>query len=162
MALSAALAAALATWAAPAARPPAALSPAPALAPLPPDLAGPLPELRRAAEEYRGLSFRAPVPAGLLSGAALRKEIDRQVAEEMAPGTLAALDAALKAFGLIPESLDLGTYYPTLLTSQIAAYYDPDRKYLAVVDLGPKDDAAVAKALGAAFAERARQGVLVH
>jgi hypothetical protein len=138
------------------------LGPPPALAPLPPDLAKPLPDLERAAEEYRGIRFRRPVPAGVLSGAALRREVDRQMAEEMPPGALDALGAALKAFGLIPESMDLATYYPTLLASQIAAFYDPDRKYLAVVDLGHQEDEAVARELGAAFAERARQGVLVH
>jgi hypothetical protein len=136
--------------------------PPPRLAPLPPDLAKPLPDLEHAAEEYRGIAFRRPVPAGVLTGAALRREVDRQMAEEMAPGTLAALGAALKAFGLVPESLDLGTYYPSLLSSQIAAFYDPERKYLAVVDLGPQEDAAVTRALGAAFAARARQAVLVH
>src|SRR6478752_5948340 len=36
------------------------------LAPLPPDLAKPLPDLEHAAEEYRGLPFRRPVPAGVL------------------------------------------------------------------------------------------------
>ncbi len=80
----------------------------------------------------------------------------------MPSGSLDALGVALKAFGLIPESMDLAAYYPTLLASQIAAYYDPDRKYLAVVDLGRGEDEELSKQLGAAFAARAREGVLVH
>ncbi len=168
-----ALAAAAAVAALAADSPPAAAAPPtaaaaspkglpPGLAPLTPELAKPLPDLERAAEKYRGLSLRRPVPAGMLGGAALRREVDRQMAEDMAPGTLAALDAALKAFGLIPESMDLATYYPALLSSQIAAFYDPERKYLAIVDLGSQGDEQVTKELGAEFAERARQAVLVH
>ena len=141
---------------------PAAPAPPAGLAPLPADLARPLVDLQHAAEEYRGLTFRRPVPAGVLGGAALRREVDRQVAEEMPPGALAALGPALKAFGLIPESLDLATYYPSLLSTQIAAFYDPERKYLAIVDLGAQSDEALRKELGAAFAERARHAVLVH
>ena len=140
----------------------AAAPPPPVLAPLPAELAKSLPDLKRSAEEYRGLRFRREVPSGLLSGPALRREVDRQMAEDMPPGALASLGAALKAFGLAPETMDLAAYYPQLLASQIAAFYDPDRKYLAVVDLGRGEDEEVEKELGPAFAARAREGVLVH
>src|SRR6476469_8890033 len=98
-----------------AAPPPAtagALGPPPVLAPLAPDLAKPLPDLERAAQEYRGLRFRRPVPSGVLSGAALRREVDRQMAEDMPPGALEALGAGPKAFGLVAETMDLAAYYP--------------------------------------------------
>lgn len=157
-----ALAIAACAGAAPPPSTPGALGPPPVLAPLPPELAKSLPDLKRSAEEYRGLRFRREVPSGLLSGPALRREVDRQMAEDMPPGALASLGAALKAFGLVPETMDLAAYYPQLLASQIAAFYDPDRKYLAVVDLGRGEDEEVEKELGPAFAARAREGVLVH
>ncbi|MFL6194011.1 MAG: hypothetical protein ACJ75H_07560, partial [Thermoanaerobaculia bacterium] len=46
---------------------------------------------------------------------------------------LLAVEASLKAFGLIPETMDLRRYLPELLSSQVAGFYDPEQKYLALV-----------------------------
>ena len=103
--------------------------------PLPPARARHVAELMQAAEKYRGLHARATVPAGSLSPRRLRAEIIESMPEDYPPAELRALEVSLKAFGLIPETMDLRRYLPDLLSSQVAGFYDPDRKFLALVDL---------------------------
>jgi hypothetical protein len=115
----------------------AATAPAPALpagvAPLPPESAKHFLELLEAAEKYRGLEAKGPIPAGTLAEPELRRKMSESVGEDLSPGQLKAIETGAKAFGLIPESLDLARYLPELLTSQVAGFYDPVRGYLALV-----------------------------
>jgi hypothetical protein len=103
------------------------------------------------------------VPWGRVSEAELRREVAADFREDLPPERLAAVELSLKAFGLIPESMELATYVPELLTSQIAGFYDPHRKMLAVVDrpggLLGKD--AVAR-FGTEVAHKMEDGLLVH
>ena len=114
-------------------------APAPRLprgvAPLPAKSARHLEELLRTAEKYRGLEALAPVPAGSVSVRALKRQMTESLPRDSSPQELKALEVSLKAFGLIPEALDLRRYLPELLSSQVAGFYDPERKYLAIVDL---------------------------
>jgi hypothetical protein len=103
------------------------------MTPLPPESAKHFQELLEAAEKYRGLTARRPVPAGTLAEAELRKKMSESVAENLSPGQLKAIEIGAKAFGLIPESLDLSRYLPELLASQVAGFYDPERDYMALV-----------------------------
>jgi hypothetical protein len=103
--------------------------------PLTPARARHVAELMRAAETYRGLKARTTVPAGSLSPRKLKAEIVESMPEDYPPAELKALEVSLKAFGLIPETMDLRRYLPELLSSQVAGFYDPDRKFLALVDL---------------------------
>jgi hypothetical protein len=105
------------------------------VSPLPPARARHVAELMRAAETYRGLKARATVPAGSLSPRKLKAEIVESMPQDYPPAELKALEVSLKAFGLIPETMDLRRYLPELLSSQVAGFYDPDRKFLALVDL---------------------------
>lgn len=111
--------------------------PAPALppdvTPLPADLADHLQELLGKAEKHRGLTARRPVASGALSEAVLQKKIAEALREDLSPEELKAVEASLKAFGLIPETMDLATYLPELLSSEVAGFYDPERRYLALV-----------------------------
>jgi hypothetical protein len=107
----------------------------PGVSPLPPARARHMAELMRAAETYRGLKARSAVPAGTLSPRRLKAEIAESMPRDYPPAELKALEVSLKAFGLIPETMDLRTYLPALLSSQVAGFYDPDRKFLALVDL---------------------------
>lgn len=93
-------------------------------------------ELLKAAETHRGLAAKRPVLSGTVEEEKLKGRIAEALREEMPPEQLAAIEAALEAFGLIPESLDLASYYPELLTSQVAGYYDPARGYLSLVRRG--------------------------
>ena len=92
--------------------------------------------LLAAAEKYRGLHARAPIPAGSLEESGLKKKLLESMHQHLKPESLRAAEVSLKAFGLIPETMDLGKYLPELLTSQVAGYYDTERKYLAMVRRG--------------------------
>jgi hypothetical protein len=85
------------------------------------------------AEKVRGLTARRPVPSGVIGEGALQGKMTEALREDLPPGEMKALEAGLKAFGLLPETLDLASYYPKLLSSQVAGYYDPARRYLALV-----------------------------
>jgi hypothetical protein len=115
----------------------AAAETAPALpegvAPPSPEIEERLRGLLEKAEKVRGLAARYPVPSGVIGEAALQGKMNQALQEDLPPGEMKALEAGLKAFGLIPETLDLATYYPKLLSSQVAGYYDPERRYLALV-----------------------------
>jgi hypothetical protein len=103
------------------------------MSPLPDDLEGRLRTLMRAAERYRGLPARRPVPSGTIDEAALEKKMAAVLREDLPPERLAALEASLKAFGLLPEEMNFAAYYPRLVTSQVAGFYDPEGSYFALV-----------------------------
>ena len=132
----------------------------PAVAPLPDGL-GPLPaeldariaELLRVAEARRGLAAKRPVVSGALDEPALAARMAETFREELPEPELAAVEATLAAFGFIPETLDVGTYLPELLTGQVAGFYDPEREYLAVVLRGGQGQEA---------SPRVAEAVLVH
>jgi len=121
-------------------------APAPALpegvVPLPPESAKHFQELLEATEKYRGLKALRPVPAGTLEEKELRRKMVESIGEDLPPEELEEAEIAAKAFGLIPESLDLSRYLPELLTSQVAGFYDPVRDYLALVRRGSGAEAA--------------------
>lgn len=110
------------------------------VAPLPPESEDHFQELLKAAEKYRGLPARRPVPAGTLEEPELRKKLAQSMAEDLSPEQLEAIESAAKAFGLIPESLDLSSYLPDLLMTQVAGFYDPERDYMALVRRGTSQD----------------------
>jgi hypothetical protein len=131
-------------------------APVPALpegiAPLPPESAEHFQELLEATEKYRGLKARRPVPAGTLAEPELRKKMAESLEEDLPLDQLEALETAAKAFGLIPESLDLSRYLPELLTQEVAGFYDPERDYMALVRRGTGEDSE---------AERAAEDVVI-
>ncbi len=101
--------------------------------PLPPESAQHFEELLDAAEKFRGLEARRPVPAGTLAELELRRKITESVAEDLTPGEIRKIETGAKAFGLIPESLSLASYLLDLLAGQVAGFYDPERDYMALV-----------------------------
>ncbi len=95
-----------------------------------PDL-GPL---ERQVETLRGLRFKAPVNARIVSQAAIREAINAEIDRDTkAPGWPNQV-AALKAFGLIPRKMDLKLALTGLLDSQVAGLYEPRSKVLLVAD----------------------------
>jgi hypothetical protein len=102
--------------------------------PLPAASAKHLDDLLHEAEKYRGLKAKRAVPSGSLSPKSLKKRVTGSMEKDYRPEELKAMEVSLKAFGLIPETLDLRRYIPELLGSQVAGFYDPDRKYLALVN----------------------------
>jgi hypothetical protein len=106
----------------------------PGVAPLPAASAKHVAEILETAEKYRGLKAIRPVPAGSMSPRKLKAQLLETLPKDLPPADLKALEVSLKAFGLIPEGMDLGRYLPELLSSQVAGFYDTDRKFLALVD----------------------------
>jgi len=107
------------------------------VAPLSAETAKRFEDLLAAAEKYRGLEARQPIAAGTLEEAELRKKMAESLEEDLSPEQLKAVEIGAKAFGLIPESLDLAHYLPELLTAEVAGFYDPQRHYLALVRRDP-------------------------
>jgi len=106
------------------------------VSPLPAELDRRLQELLAETETIRGLKAKHPVPSGIVEEKDLPAKVAAALREELPPDRLRAAEAGLKAFGLLPASLDLARYFPALLASQVAGYYDPERRYLAVVHRG--------------------------
>lgn len=139
-------------------------APAPALppgvSPLPEALKSRVEALLDQAEKYRGLEAKQAVPSGTVDDPALRKKMLESFEADLPPERLRPIEVALKAFGLVPESLDLVKFFPELLTSQVAGFYDPERHYLALVErdgeIVPSSD------LPADAAKKAEEAVLVH
>ena len=98
-----------------------------------PDQTRRMQELLEQAETWRGLRAKQPVPSSTLSEKELAKTVAESFREDMPAGTLRSMEVALKAFGLIPESLDLATFFPNLLTREIAGYYDPEKNAMSLV-----------------------------
>ncbi len=132
---------------------------------LPKAMASRLGELLKEAEKYRGLTAREPVPSGTVDAAVLKQKVLASFREDLPPEVLRPAETGLKAFGLIPESLDLVTFFPELLTSQVAGYYDPERHYLALVQREGQalaEDSSENPANPANPAQRMDEAVLVH
>ena len=132
----------------------------PGVAPLPEALENRVEALLEEAEKYRGLEAKEAVPSGTVDDTALRKKVVESFQTDLPPEKLRPVETALKAFGLVPESLDLAKFFPDLLTSQVAGFYDPERHYLALVqrdgEILPATD------FPADFTKKVEEAVLVH
>jgi hypothetical protein len=129
------------------------------VAPLPKEMEGRIAELLKEAETWRGLSAREPVPSGTVDEPVLKRKVVESFREQLPPEVLRPVETGLKAFGLIPESLDLVTFLPELLTSQTAGFYDPERHYLVLVQ---RPGQPLGAGLPEDAATRADEAVLVH
>jgi hypothetical protein len=92
-----------------------------------------LPELLQQAETWRGLRAKRPVESRTLGEKELAAAVMESFREDLPAGVLRSTEISLKAFGLIPESLDLAAFLPRLLTQQIAGYYDPETQAMSLV-----------------------------
>ena len=81
-----------------------------------------LPAVERAAR----LKFRRPPVVQVRSRDQIRSYVVAKLDAEYPPDEMAGYQAALRIFGLIPDSLDLRATVVNVLYEQIAGYYDPD------------------------------------
>ena len=102
--------------------------------PLPEAKAQTISDLAEETAKHRGLPLLKKVASGSLNEHGLSKRFLEMFQEEMPSTVLVPMEKALKCFGLLPPSMDLATYYPKLMSSQIAGYYDPTHKYLVLVN----------------------------
>ena len=136
----------------------------PGVHPLAPKLARRMDKLVQAAERARGLKLKHPVPYGALDEKGLKAKVAETLAEDLPPEQMRALEVSLRAFGLLPEGESAGKVYRDLLGQQVAAFYDPEKKYLAMVERQGKSggEAELDKTFGADLARRAQEGIVVH
>lgn len=88
--------------------------------------------------QVAGLPFKKEPDVFRRSRAQVRDYVIHKFDHDLPPGDLDGLQAGLRLFGLIPESLDLRTTMVDLLTEQIAGYYDPDSNALYIpADIEP-------------------------
>lgn len=82
--------------------------------------------------EVSGMPVVRPVRYELQSREEARAFLERQLDEELGGGEGRAMERAYKAFGLLPDTLDLRGLMLELLTEQVVGYYDPptDRLYV--------------------------------
>lgn len=84
--------------------------------------------------EASGLEVRGPVRFELQSRAEARAFIVDQLDDEMGPEVIAGMERAYRAFGLLPDTVDLRSVLLELLTEQVIGYYDPATDRLYVVE----------------------------
>lgn len=93
-----------------------------------------------------GLEVRRPVQFALQARAEARAFVEAQLREEYGPGELEGMERAYRAFGLLPDTLDLRALLLDLYEEQIVGYYDPRTDRLYVVEGVERDAAAPAVA----------------
>jgi hypothetical protein len=101
----------------------------------------------RRVEALRDLRFRHPVPVAIVSPAQARREGTADAARSQPPAGQRANEELLKLLGLLPARADLGAIEGSVFEEQIAGYYDPRRKRLALVRGAGVDDITLAHEL---------------
>ncbi len=86
-----------------------------------------------AVERAVGLKFRHPPDIQVRTRDQLRAYLTHKMAEQLPPAELRAVERAYRAFGLVPDTTDLGKLMLDLYDEQVAGYYDPDSSALFVV-----------------------------
>jgi hypothetical protein len=94
-------------------------------------------------EKALGVPFKTPPKFSVLSKEQVRDFLMKKFNEETPAAELTGQEAAYKAFGFIPDSVDLRRFLVNLLTEQIVGYYDPGTKQLYIVQGAPDDLAGV-------------------
>ncbi len=86
-----------------------------------------------------GVRFKSPPRLEVRSKEQVRDFLLKKFDETTPSAEVAGQEAAYKAFGLIPDTLNLRKFLVDLLTEQIVGYYDPTTKVLYVVQGAPDD-----------------------
>ena len=92
--------------------------------------------------EVSGMEIRREVRFAMQPREAARSFIESQLEEELGPEELDGMERAYKAFGLLPDTLDLRAMLLDLYTEQVVGYYDPASDRLYVLDEATPESAA--------------------
>lgn len=90
-------------------------------------------------ERTMGVKFKTPPKFEMRSREEVRQFLERRFAEDLPDEELRGNERAYRRFGLLPDTLDLRAFMLTLLTEQVAGYYDPSTKVLYIVQ-GTSDE----------------------
>ncbi len=114
----------------------------------------------------RGQDFLLPVKPSIFNRQELGEEMLKMVEQEYTPEELRLMDASYKAFGLVPPELDTIALMTSMLTEEVAGFYDPDNKRMVlIVEGGPvKQPSWLGSLLGAkpAFDKDEQKTTLAH
>lgn len=89
-------------------------------------------DILRQLEEMRGQKLSKPLVTGVKDKPAVTAFINERLAEEYGPEKVAAEGRMLKLMGLLPEPLDYGRFVVSLMTEQVAGFYDHTRQELHI------------------------------
>ncbi len=81
-----------------------------------------------------GMEVRRPVGFAMQSRAGARAFIEGELEKELGSAELDGMERAYKAFGLLPDTLDLRAMLLDLYEEQVLGYYDPVTDTLFVLD----------------------------
>lgn len=95
-------------------------------------------ELEPKVAQLRGLPFQQEIEKVFQTPAELGAVLDREFARTYPGDTLHYLEQRLLKFGFVVSPIDLRKTYAQLLTQQIAGYYDPITKKLALITGGTR------------------------
>jgi len=90
-------------------------------------------------EKAVGVPFKTTPRLEVRTRDQVRDFLLKKFDQETPTAELVGQQAAYKAFGFIPDTLDLRTFLVRLLTEQIIGYYDPGTKLLYIVKGAPDD-----------------------
>jgi hypothetical protein len=91
-------------------------------------------EVLQEASEIRQLKVLRPVESGAQSRADIEQMLVRNLEENTTPEEMRASELALKKFGLAPADFQLRPFIISLLTEQVAGYYDPKTRHFWLAD----------------------------
>jgi hypothetical protein len=84
--------------------------------------------------ELRELPILRPVKSGTQSRDEIQRFLIKNMDEDSTPAQLHASEVALKKLGLIPADFQFRPFIISLLTEQVAGYYDPKRQEFFLAD----------------------------
>src|SRR5437899_3190841 len=90
--------------------------------------------------EITGWNIRRRVPAEFISKDQLRGFVERRIREEAKPKDIYLEEITLKMFGLAPNDFDLKKTTIDLISEQAAAFYDPRKKKLSIIETSGQSD----------------------
>ncbi len=108
--------------------------------------------------EITGWSVRRSVPAEFIGKDRLREFVERRIREEVRPKDIRIEELTLRMFGLVPDDFDLRKTTIELVSEQAAAFYDPRKKKLSIIEApgqsGMEQRAALIHELAHAIADQ--------
>ena len=89
----------------------------------------------------RDLELTAVVPVGVKTKAELEQVFQAEIDESWEQDG-ADVERAYRAFGLIPEELDLKPFMVEFMKDNVGGYYDPEKKEFFTIEKGDSEEAA--------------------
>ncbi|MDX6693536.1 MAG: hypothetical protein QOF02_1139 [Blastocatellia bacterium] len=84
--------------------------------------------------EIRELAILRPVKSGAQTRAEIERMLIKNMDEDTTPEELRASELTLKKLGMIPADMQLRSFIISLLTEQVAGYYDPKAQQFYLAD----------------------------